>query len=324
MEVEPLVKSSPMETIAEPSVPGVVSMSNEVASTDAEESLDRYAPRIKEILKTADLSLVSAKKVRKQIEAEFSVDLTARKQAVDDLILQLLDEVIPPQEQPDDQTTSEKTDESATKIKKRKKREVSPQSDSSTRHHVRSKKSHLSSDRVEDDDDGTNGNPNGSEMVETDEQLARRLQLEESFSRRGRRAAAPAPTNRKRGVGKATSGEPKPPRKSAFNKVKQLSPELAAVVGSDQMSRPQVVKKLWEYIKSRDLQDPNNKRKILMGQDEALSKLFPGRRTVDSFGMNKTLSKHFWADVEETGEKVADTEDEEDVVSDGEENSEEE
>jgi upstream activation factor subunit UAF30 len=35
-----------------------------------------------------------------------------------------------------------------------------------------------------------------------------------------------------------------------------LSDELAAVVGSKKLTRPQVVKQLWVYIKKHKLQDP--------------------------------------------------------------------
>ena len=54
------------------------------------------------------------------------------------------------------------------------------------------------------------------------------------------------------------------------------------------MPRTQVVKKLWEYIKSRDLQDPSDKRKIVL--DDALAKIFKPPLTM--FTMNKQLSRH--------------------------------
>src|SRR3546814_8031938 len=47
----------------------------------------------------------------------------------------------------------------------------------------------------------------------------------------------------------------------ALMKPLQPSKELAAVVGSDPLPRPQVVKKLWEYIKKNDLQNPEKDRK---------------------------------------------------------------
>lgn len=53
----------------------------------------------------------------------------------------------------------------------------------------------------------------------------------------------------------------------------------------------QVVKKLWLYIREKNLQNPKNKRKILC--DEALHGIFRVR-SIDMFQMNKALSKHIW------------------------------
>ena len=54
---------------------------------------------------------------------------------------------------------------------------------------------------------------------------------------------------------------PKAPRKSG-GKVMTVSPELAAVIGSEPVARTQVIKKLWDYIKANGLQDATNKRAI--------------------------------------------------------------
>lgn len=69
-----------------------------------------------------------------------------------------------------------------------------------------------------------------------------------------------------------------------------LSAELEAVVGPGPLSRGVVVKKLWEYIKSHDLQNPTNKRNILA--DEKLQKLFGGKKEVNMFEMTKLVSAH--------------------------------
>lgn len=77
---------------------------------------------------------------------------------------------------------------------------------------------------------------------------------------------------------------------AAFMKPMTVSPELAAVVGPGPMPRSEVVKKLWEYIKKNNLQDPSNKRNI--NADEALKKVFGGQETVNMFEMTKLVSKH--------------------------------
>jgi len=77
---------------------------------------------------------------------------------------------------------------------------------------------------------------------------------------------------------------------SAFMKPLSVSDELAAVVGKGPMPRSEVVKKLWVYIKSKNLQDPKNKRNI--NADENLKKVFGGKATVNMFEMTKLVSKH--------------------------------
>ncbi|PIZ92882.1 MAG: hypothetical protein COX82_03790 [Candidatus Magasanikbacteria bacterium CG_4_10_14_0_2_um_filter_41_10] len=69
-----------------------------------------------------------------------------------------------------------------------------------------------------------------------------------------------------------------------------LSPELAAVIGAGPLSRGQVMKKLWEYIKGKDLQNPSNKRNIIA--DELLLPLFGGKKEVTMFEMTKLVSAH--------------------------------
>ena len=77
---------------------------------------------------------------------------------------------------------------------------------------------------------------------------------------------------------------------SAFMKPLSVSAELAAVVGKGPMPRSEVVKKLWVYIKSKNLQDPKNKRNI--NADENLKKVFGGKSVVNMFEMTKLVSKH--------------------------------
>ena len=77
---------------------------------------------------------------------------------------------------------------------------------------------------------------------------------------------------------------------SAFMKPLNVSSELAAVVGNGPMPRSEVVKKLWVYIKSNNLQDPKSKRNIIA--DVKLRAVFGGKAVVDMFEMTKLVSKH--------------------------------
>jgi chromatin remodeling complex protein RSC6 len=51
-----------------------------------------------------------------------------------------------------------------------------------------------------------------------------------------------------------------------------------------------VTKKLWDYIKSRGLQDAKNKRMI--NADEKLREVFGGKKQVSMFEMTKLVNKH--------------------------------
>ena len=99
------------------------------------------------------------------------------------------------------------------------------------------------------------------------------------------------------------------------SKTPLLSDTLAAFIGEKEMSRPQVVKRLWEYIREKELQNPKDKRQILC--DSTLQAIF-GRKRVTMFSMNKFLSPHFRAPYEEEEEE------EEEEGEEGEEEEEEE
>ena len=81
------------------------------------------------------------------------------------------------------------------------------------------------------------------------------------------------------------------PRKAnpALMKPLTLSAELEAVIGAGPLPRGQVVKKLWEYIKKNNLQNPENKRNIFA--DDKLRPIF-GKDEVTMFEMTKLVSGH--------------------------------
>ena len=120
-------------------------------------------------------------------------------------------------------------------------------------------------------------------------------------------------------------GEGKKKRGGGFQKPFNLSPNLAELVGEtqvscfpllqqllyetyegncwcglflgvansgvSQLSRPQVVKKLWEHIKGNELQDPKDKRQIIC--DEKMQAVFKQSK-VDMFQMNKIIGNHLY------------------------------
>lgn len=90
----------------------------------------------------------------------------------------------------------------------------------------------------------------------------------------------------------AAKKAPKVKRKpnAAFMRAMNIGAALHPVVGSKPIPRTEVVKKLWEYIKKNNLQDPKERRNI--NADENLKKVFGGKKTVSMFEMTKLVSKH--------------------------------
>jgi len=74
--------------------------------------------------------------------------------------------------------------------------------------------------------------------------------------------------------------------------MKPVTPDaaLAAVVVAAPLPRTELTKKLWEYIKSNDLQNPSNRREIIA--DAKLKKVFDGKDKVSMFEMTKLVSGH--------------------------------
>jgi hypothetical protein len=69
-----------------------------------------------------------------------------------------------------------------------------------------------------------------------------------------------------------------------------LSADLATVCGAPKLSRPQVVAKIWEYIRANNLQNPKDKREILC--DAPLKRVMDDRGKVTMFEMNKYIGAH--------------------------------
>uniref|UniRef100_A0A0D9WAU6 DM2 domain-containing protein n=1 Tax=Leersia perrieri TaxID=77586 RepID=A0A0D9WAU6_9ORYZ len=97
-------------------------------------------------------------------------------------------------------------------------------------------------------------------------------------------AAVQAGGDNKESASKRKRGGP-----GGLNKICAISPELQTIVGEAVMSRTQIVKQLWQYIRENNLQDPDDKRKIICNDE--LRVVFETDAT-DMFKMNKLLAKH--------------------------------
>ncbi|KAJ3110831.1 hypothetical protein HDU96_006240 [Phlyctochytrium bullatum] len=256
-----------------------------------------FAPQIREILSTADLDSVSAKAVRKQLESKSGKDLSSIKDGLNQLIKDIYNEVISgPRDNSshnDDGDTKptngssnnhsthataslhDSPDVSSSAVKRKAAQIPTP----------RSSKKVKSEEVVDENDEG------GLD----DEEYARRLQAQEDSkgswrvsTRSGGSGRSSAKSSK---ASKASKSEKSTKRKGGggFNKPMILSEPLAEFIGQSRHSRPGVVKKLWEYIKEKGLQNPSKKTEILC--DEVFQNIFKVPK-MGSFEMNKLLTAH--------------------------------
>lgn len=285
-----------------------------------------YSAIIDDILASSDLNTISAKRIRKGLQEQVDYDITPQKAAITDLIMLRFDKF------QRDQDTTTAAPEPAPTTNGAVKHEQVKQEHSSPSSAAKRKAS-----AQEDDDDDLSSpttSPPPTKRVkkavaaavkavkadkETDEEIAKRMQAE--LNAPGARSTRGGGAKRKTVVAKkkktpekksrakinsdddsnVEGGEEKPERerKGGFHKPMHLSEPLAALLDAQTLSRPQTVKKIWAYVKERDLQDPNDKRQIRC--DEPMRAVFRQER-VHMFTMNKLLAGHLWP--AEVGEEV--------------------
>jgi chromatin remodeling complex protein RSC6 len=75
-----------------------------------------------------------------------------------------------------------------------------------------------------------------------------------------------------------------------FMKPMQPDDALAQIVGSEPLPRTEITKRVWDYIRQNNLQDPNDKRTIVA--DDKLRRVFNGQDRVSMFEMTKLVNGH--------------------------------
>ncbi|KAH3789301.1 uncharacterized protein LOC127840834 [Dreissena polymorpha] len=258
----------------------------------AEISSDRLRRKIKEILKDADLSTLSAKKVRLKLQECFDTDLADRKKEIDKITMKLIVEMEEQNKATEEAKEEEEEEEEEqngngkgdTSESEHEVKGEPPKKKSKTTENSSKKKSKKISDKelvpLENDDLNVYDEEQKTLKL-SDEELAKRLQSFEETGRRTRGRATKAPREKKKREGGGGN--------SAYSRPCLLSADLAALMGTDKLARNEVVKKMWEIVKERKLQDPKDKRFMIC--DEQLQKIF-GRKRVQTFGMMKYLSSH--------------------------------
>nr|POF23681.1 upstream activation factor subunit spp27 [Quercus suber] len=262
-----------------------------------------YSAIIDGILSSADLNTISAKAIRRGLQEKVDHDLTPQKSAITDLIMERFDKFsgeptvakvaqpVPKSNGTGHATTNEPVPS------------VSPT--------VSSKRKATEGDDDDDLSDIQDTPPpkkvKKTPRKETDEEIAKRMQAEfnAGIGRSTRGGGGGGSTTKKKA---AVKKEKKSKTKSAV-KIKSADdsdldsdssttkPETVRkggfheLLGTSQLSRPQMVKQIWAYVKERDLQDPKDKRHIMC--DEKLRAVFKSDK-VHMFTMNKILAPQVW------------------------------
>ncbi|OJJ43222.1 hypothetical protein ASPZODRAFT_1176386 [Penicilliopsis zonata CBS 506.65] len=250
----------------------------------------QYTTIIDSILAKSDLNTISEKRIRKGLEEAVGYDLTPQKAALKQLIMERFDLFA----DKGGATTPESAPQTANGT-------LSP--------HKRQAENAESPDRSEPTP--PNKKPKPDNDVDADAIFAAKLQAEENMRARTTRGSstrktAPVKKKSKSKTSKKVKAEddsdlesnseagPKKEvnRSGGFHKPLRLTPALSELLGGETLlSRPQTVKRLWQYIREHNLQDPSDRRQIRC--DDAMRAVFRQDR-VHMFTMTKILNNNLY------------------------------
>jgi upstream activation factor subunit UAF30 len=239
--------------------------------------MERYTTRIQALLSTSDLTTVTIKQIRIQLEQEFKVDFSQSKDSINALILQTL------------------ASTSHTKALETPDRHATPELPPIN------SKNKVSEIAVKRD-----------RVAQHDSMLALQIQNDEKYyeTRNGR-----AKPEKKRKSDESDGRKVK--KVSNFRVTLRASEALQVITGSAKVTRQDVgmlfltacnqkVKMIWEHVKANNLADPKDGRIIVC--DAALEGIF-GQKRVGMFKMNALLSKHLYKAGEKNDEESDEDED---------------
>ncbi|KAJ2889870.1 hypothetical protein GGI21_006395 [Coemansia aciculifera] len=247
--------------------------------------ISTLAPRIRDILQSSDLSTVSAKKVRRQLENEMRVSLDSYKADIDEIIKQQFQVI-----------------HNETQARQQQQQQYAQQ--------YAQQQGQMGGvyGSVSQTMAGLHMPPSGGLVGAMQQPTLAGSTAAPSGGSPGdaprKRGRPRKPENEKKQQRKKRVVDPnKPKRSTGLSKPMKLSEDLASFLGQKYAARTEVVKSLWKYIKSHGLQDTADKRYILC--DEKLLVLFHESRLY-MYTMNKLLNNHFIKPTpEENAEAIA-------------------
>lgn len=100
-----------------------------------------------------------------------------------------------------------------------------------------------------------------------------------------------APERKKKSTSKKSAAKKTTKTKKApVQKKHKLTKELSEVTGAEELTRPEALKKVWDYIKQHNLKDPEDKKIIV--PDDKLAKVFGSKEPIKMTGIMGKVSKH--------------------------------
>ncbi|KAI1310823.1 hypothetical protein EDD11_003639 [Mortierella claussenii] len=318
-------------------------------------SVEIYRARVEELIRQADITTVSARKVRKQIETLTNTSLAPVKKEFDELVMEIYEKITddiehavltggqnpgsngvqhhqpspaaqraPPvpklqQQQQQFQAQAPQTHSFGFALPPTSFVPPSPPKPAPAAAVSRSASSKTSEDSNNDDEDDDDGDESdasfssveegktsskGSSGTKRTNKKAKTTPATSSKSKKaGSKKSKATPTKKEKekttkAKRKTPVNEDGTPKVNNFTRPMIISPTLNEVIGHAgaigpsgrvEMSRPEVVKQIWVYIKENNLQTENDKRMI--NCDSKLKTLF-GQDQINCFTMNKYLGSH--------------------------------
>ncbi|KAL9048012.1 MAG: hypothetical protein Q9206_006304 [Seirophora lacunosa] len=258
----------------------------------------KYVKIIDAILASSDLNTISEKRIRKGLQQAVNYDITPQKDVIKPLIMARFDQFMAGQSAPPE--TNGHVEE--VKHESSGSPEVTRSQNSPAPKQTHKSESLDADESSEVADVAAPKKKRKRSPMDDDAAFAAKLQAEENGRARSTRGGGPkkaAPAKKKKKAKKRTADrvdaaddsdlDSEPAEKK---KPLALSVPLSALLdGEVQLSRPQTVKRIWQYVRQHNLQEPTDKRWIRC--DDAMRAVFKAER-VNMFTMNKLLAQNLY------------------------------
>ncbi|KAG5288294.1 SWIB/MDM2 domain-containing protein [Histoplasma ohiense] len=267
-----------------------------------------YIKIIDSILATSDLNTISEKRIRRGLQDAVDYDITPQKAAIKVLIMQRFDIFAEQSEKQAESTPAVNGHSSNGQPDIPTIEPISPALSTSPQKRTPEPES------VSDSGDKSPPKKKRrSNLVDADAIFAAKLQAEENLRARPTRGANSrkiAPLKKKKPATKSktskkvkaeddsdldaqdSESKKEVTRTGGFHKPLALSAPLSVLLGGEvTLSRPQAVKKVWQYIRENNLQDPADRRQIRC--DDLMRAVFKQDR-IHMFTMTKILNHNLY------------------------------